>query len=242
MNTLLKSAAVISAVVIGVGTAGAASAATIVSKSIDFRDFGGGTEYFEELFKDLGDGVSVTVTAGRHSGGPRADAPFDRTRDALVTESRNGLGVYSSLFDSNQLDGRGRADFLRFTFSQEVTLHKAFLSSAQRNDEFDAAIDDVDLDINDTFGTDRIVRFPELGNSGIHVVNFKNGVDFDGDGTNRKFSATGTIFDFYTTERNDDYRVAGLKIWTEVPEPGMVFGLLGIGAVLAGSSRKREDA
>ncbi|MGD1936096.1 MAG: PEP-CTERM sorting domain-containing protein [Cyanophyceae cyanobacterium] len=240
MNTLLKGAAVISTAVIGIGFADAANAGTIVNKSVDF--LGDGSGLFSDIFKDLGNGVEVSVTAGYHGGGASANAPFPSTAPAFVSLSNSsGLGVRSSLSDGNRLDAGGRDEFLRFTFSQEVTLQGVFFSSVfSGNDEFDAAIDNVDLQINDTFGTDRLFSFPGIGS--VRVVDFSGGVDFAGDGTNALRSATGTIFDFYTNNNNDDYRIAKLKIKTEVPEPAAILGLLGVGAMVVGSARKRQEA
>ena len=242
MNTLVKSAVVVSLVAMGVGLAEEASAAKLVRKSIDFTDLYGPRT--SEIYMDLGHGLTLSVTGAYHKDGPRADAPFDEIYEADVTKRYGyGLGVKSSPGDRGPLDGRGaRTDFLRFDFSKDVSLHKVFFTGADYYDEFDASIDETDLHINNTLGTDYIIDLPEIGYySGIHVANFKRGVDIVGDGTSRKVTAQGQLFDFYTTDRSDDYRVAGLKVWVEVPEPAMTWGLLGLGAMLVWSQRKRKN-
>ncbi|MGD1850976.1 MAG: PEP-CTERM sorting domain-containing protein [Cyanophyceae cyanobacterium] len=246
MNSLLKGAlkgaAVVSMVAISVGTADVARAGKLVSKTIDFTGLYG--KSVPNIFQDLGNGVSLDVTAGFHAEGANENAPFDDVYDAKVSKKYGyGLGVKNSPYDgSNELDGSGYQDILRFTFSQDVTLHKVFFSKADYFDQFDASIDEVDLHINNTFGTDYIVDFPEVGYTGIHRVNFKKGVDFAGDGTSKKFPAIGQIFDFYTANKHDDYRIAGLKVWVMVPEPGTVLGLLGVGAAMVGVARKNKRA
>ncbi len=199
------------------------------------------------LFYDLGDGLELTVTAGVHSGGASADAPLNVIRSADITQrggNRPGIGVRSRRDDSSQLDASGPNEFLRFTFNTEVTLLSTIFEAASNagpgTDEFDIGIDGIDLDINDTFGNDRLRSFPGAGLPGNtdRKVDFSGGVDFDGDGTNALFPAKGLVFDFYTDDRNDSYRIKEIKVAVDVPESTSILTLLALGTLGAVSTLK----
>jgi hypothetical protein len=240
------------ALMVGAGTllalsvSEAAEAGTFI-KDIDFTD--GASGNFSELFYELGNGLTLTVTAGFHSGGAGANAPLNIIGDADVARRGGGspgIGVKNSGPDDSQLDASGRNDFLRFTFNKEVTLLSTIFEAASSlgsgTDEFDAGIDGVDLQIIDTFGTDNLVNFPGAGFSGStdRLVDFSGGVDFAGDGTDDLLPATGLVFDFYTDDSGDDYRIREMKVSVDVPEPASVLGLVGFGSVAAGTMLKRK--
>lgn len=189
-----------------------------VVKSIDL---GGWGPDVPSLFHDLGHGLTLEVTAGIHSGRASANAPLDVTGGALITQrggSEAGIGVRSSRYDSSQLDAFGPNEFLRFEFNEEVTLQWVVFESALNTrfylDEFDAGLDGVDLQITDTFGTDTLRSFPGAGLPGgtDRIVDFTGGVDFAGDGTDDLQPATGMVFDFYTDDFNDSYRIRALGV------------------------------
>ena len=221
-----------------VGFMGSAEAMPL-TKSINLA--GSGPDV-SSLFFDLNDGLKLTVTAGIHSGGASANAPLNIIGSADITQTGGdepGIGVRSGRFDSSQLDSAGPNEFLRFTFNQEVTLLSTIFESASNAgpgaDEFDAGVDGVDLQITDTFGTDTLRNFPGARFPGRtdRLVDFRGGVDFAGDGTNALFPATGSIFDFYTDDNNDSFRIRKLKVEfdsTPVPTPAAVLpGLIGMG-------------
>lgn len=222
------------------GTFVADSAEAAIIKSVDFA---GGGPNVPSLFFDLGNGLELTVTAGTHSGGSGANAPLNITGSADITQTggnQPGIGVNSGgSFDSSQLDAAGPNEFLRFAFNREVTLLSTVFESASNagagTDEFDVGIDGIDLQINSTFGTDTLRSFPGAGFPGgtDREVDFSGGVDFADDGTDALFPAKGSVFDFYTDDSNDDYRIRSLTV-KAVPEPLTILGTvtaLGMGVV-----------
>ncbi|WP_205127556.1 hypothetical protein [Okeania hirsuta] len=212
---------------------------------IKSQDFAGPRQNVPSLFYDLGDGLELTVTAGVHSGGSRADAPLNVIRSADISQTDglfSGIGVRSRFADSSQLDASGPNEFLRFTFNKKVTLLSTIFDAASNfglgTDEFDLGIDGIDLDINDTFGTDRLQNFPGFGLT--REVDFSGGVDFDGDGTNALFPAKGLVFDFYTDDRNDDFLIKEIKVAVDVPESTSILSILALGTLGAVSTLKRK--
>lgn len=250
----LKSASLLalSSTALGMFAAPAAEAASI--KTVDFAGAGPNVP---SLFFDLGDGLELTVTAGTHSGGGAgANAPLNVTGTADISQTGGGapgIGVRSRIVDSSQLDSSGPNEFLRFTFSQDVTLLSTVFEAASNagagTDEFDLGIDGVDLDIDGTFGTDRLRNFSDAGFPGgtDREVDFSGGVDFVGDGTLALLPATGQVFDFYTDDRNDDYRIHSLTVEAveAVPEPLTILGTLtalGMGAAFKRKGSRSANA
>ncbi|WP_287524055.1 PEP-CTERM sorting domain-containing protein [Okeania sp. SIO2C2] len=246
MNNLHKSLIASSVVAVGLSISEASHAITLIKN----QDFAGPRQNVPSLFYDLGDGLELTVTAGTHSGGASADAPLNVINSALIAQrngNRPGIGVLSGQpGDSRQLDASGPNEFLRFTFNKKVTLLSTIFEAASNAgagvDEFDLGIDGIDLDINDTFATDTLRNFPGAGFPGgsDRKVDFSGGVDFDGDGTNALFPAKGLVFDFYTDDRNDDFRIKEIEVSVDVPESTSILSLLALGTLGAVSTLKRK--
>ncbi len=242
MNNLHKGLIATSIVAVSLSMGEVSQAATLMKS----QDFAGDRRNVDSLFYDLGDGLELTVTAGVHSGGANADAPLNITDSARITQRAAGIGVRSERGDIAQLDASGPNEFLRFTFNQEVTLLSTIFESASNAgpgvDEFDAGIDGIDLQITDTFGNDRLRSFPDAGFPGgsDRLVDFSGGVDFDGDGTNALFPAKGLVFDFYTDDGNDSFRIREIKVAVDVPENISIFSLLALGTLGAVSTLKRK--
>ncbi len=227
---LTKALFAASVAVVSLGLGEAAQAVTL-TKSVDFAGFGPSVS---ELLYDLGNGLELTVTAGTHAGGSGANAPLTGINPALITQTGGGspgLGVRSSPGDtSSQLDAFGPDEFLRFTFNQEVNLLSTIFEAAGSGDEFDAGVDGVDLLITSTLGTDNLRSFPGAGFPG----STDRLVDFSA------LPTMGSVFDFYTTDTFDDYRIRTIEISQTVPEPASLLGLLAIGAVATGKVLKRK--
>jgi len=249
MKNLHKSLVAITTLVASLSMGKVSQAATLIKS----QGFAGAGPDVSSLFYDLGDGLELTITAGIHSGGASANAPLNITRTADITQTGGnspGLGVRSrQFFDSSQLDASGPNEFLRFTFNKEVTLLSTIFEAASNAgagvDEFDVGIDGIDLQITDTFGTDTLVSFPGGGFPGPtdRLVDFSGGVDFNGDGTNALFPAQGSVFDFYTDDNNDSFRIREIEVAVEVPEYMSSFSLLAfatLGAVPTFVAKKNE--
>ena len=216
------------------GWAGMAHAAPVTT------DFAGSPDAIlgNSAVFDLGGGLSVTVSAHTHDGGNSGDAPFTLS-DAEIAQVSQGLGVLAAPVDTNiGIDGFGPDELLRFTFSKTVTLVSVvfqdvamFFQDVESNDEFDMAVDDMDVDVSALLGTDDIGALPNGG-----FGSDSNLADFTGAGL------IGTVFDFYTTEADDDYLIRALTVdvaddAADVPAPGALM-LLGFG--LAGLSLARR--
>ncbi len=256
MNTFLKGAVLISTAVIGVGVADAAIAGSFhkINAELDFTIYKSGKA--KALYGDLGHGLTYKVTAGYHYGGSNQDVPFPYTYPAQLTGSKQGLGVDSDgkkKGDDWALDGKGPDEFIKVEFSQDVTLKQLYLGGADYDyyDEFDVGVDNVDLNIKKTFPfkQDEIAYFPYVWSGpfkGTYEVDFEKGAVFSGTSGNKKKPVTGSVFHFYTTDKYDDFRLGGMNIWAkikkDVPEPAMTLGLLGVGAAMFASRRKRESA
>ncbi|MEM1290199.1 MAG: PEP-CTERM sorting domain-containing protein [Cyanobacteria bacterium P01_H01_bin.162] len=257
MKNLIAKAAIAATLSAASFSVAAAANAGTLHKQIHFEGSSHKTEYFKSLFQDLGNGLTLTVTAGSHSGSSSANAPLNGIKQEWVTQvggSEPGLGVWSQWGDSNQLDAYGPNEFLRFTFNKEVTLKHAIFESAKdtfnywgrvvKSDEFDLGVDGTDLHINDTFGTDNLTDFPGAGfwGSTDRQVDFSGGADFAGDGTNALKPIVGTVFDFYTTDKNDSYRIRKMKVAVDVPEPATMLGLGVVAAAgLLAQKRSRKE-
>ncbi|NEQ44447.1 MAG: PEP-CTERM sorting domain-containing protein [Leptolyngbya sp. SIOISBB] len=244
-NMMFKAAIAAGLTAASFGLAGTANAGTL-SKTISFED-----AFTDFTNIDLGDGLFLDIEALIHNGGSAGNAPFTVVGTGTPTFGSSdvpGLGIASSRRDDPELDASGPDEFLRFTFNKNVTLKSVIFEAFDRggdDDEFDLGVDNVDLEINDTFGSDRIATvgdpagFP--GNTD-YIVDFSGGADFAGDGTNALFPVLGKQFDFYTTDRNDNYRIRQLKVHVDVPEPATMLGLGAVAAAgLLAQKRSRKE-
>lgn len=218
------------------GSAGAAQAAPVVA------DFTGPVASFGgSVVIDIGGGLEVLVSPRTHNGLPDADAPFPVGSVAIAAElSRNdeGVGIFTGVGDANDLDGFGVAERLLFTFNQPVTLFSVVFenidsdSEVEGSDQFDMAVDDVDVDVDVLLGTDDINEYAEAGfGDDSYLADFASGL-------------TGTVFQFYTTDQTDTYRIRQFLVeavgeggGADVPAPPALM-LLGMG--LAGLSLARR--
>lgn len=206
-------------------------------------DFAGPLQMFDQgalTFTDAASGVTASVTAGTHTG---ANAPFATETDCgiCVEQHSNGISVLGEGDDTHELDDD---EWLRLTFSAPVLLDAVWFNAGWGWDEFDMAVDNVDLGITTLFGDDRINRLPvdNLVSSYLtdRIANF-------GDNGGPLFGRT---FTFYTDDNNDDYKVAGVRFSTipvassvsAVPLPaGMTLVLGGLGLFGAMRLRRRES-
>ena len=222
-----------------VGSVGAAEAAPVVA------DFTGPGEFFDTLAVDLGGGLEVAIDAPGNPGGAGGDAPFPSDGGAVpgeVYQGSDGVGVWtgSSMPDAWMLDGFGFAETLRFTFNQPVTLFSVVFEKIDEDnegwemDEFDMAVDNVDVDVDALLGTDDIGAFAASGfGDDSHLVEIAGGL-------------TGTVLHFYTTDQNDSYRIRQFLVeaaadegGADVPAPPALL-LLSLGLAGLGIARRRR--
>jgi len=251
MNRLTMQAAIAASLTaVSFGLADAANASTL-HKTINFEGFG---PTVSQIVRDLGNGLTLTVEAFTHSGAAAADAPLAGLSPAKISQrggDEPGIGVKSGRFDYNRLDPIGGREFLRFSFNKDVNLKHTIFESVQgptrkfwdNGDAFDLGVDSVDLDIEDTFGTDVLAAFPDAGFPGDtdYKVDFSGGADFAGDGTDDSKPVVGKVFDFYTADWNDSYRIRELKVAVDVPEPAVMLGLSAVAAGLIAQKRSRKE-
>ncbi|MEM1213808.1 MAG: hypothetical protein AAGI68_16080 [Planctomycetota bacterium] len=120
-----------------VGTTAVAALAFGVHANADSVWLAGNGGLKDSYFGDLGDGLTVTITAGNYKN--------DAYRTAQVGQYSNGLGVTNPTNgDSHLVDGKGSDDILWFEFNQYVTLKGFKFSYVDWND--DAKLLDGDKD------------------------------------------------------------------------------------------------
>ncbi|MEM6393558.1 MAG: hypothetical protein AAF797_12350 [Planctomycetota bacterium] len=106
----------------------------------------------DSYFGKLGDGLTVTITAGNYAN--------NAYRSAKVGQYSNGLGVTNPTSgDSHMVDGYGSDDILWFTFNHYVTLKGFSFSYVDWND--DAKLLDGDKDTLEKFDVKSSVWFSD---------------------------------------------------------------------------------
>ena len=194
--------------------------------SFDFRKRG--WSYGREMTFSDPSGLSVSVTGSRTS-------PYG-TREGWVTQTSSGLGVYSGTrynpWDDPAVDGDYRSfESLSFKFDPgPVTLETVTFTVGcdyRSRDEFTLIVD----------GREVLADALIPRHDGLYDVSFSL------DASDR----TGECFEFRTTDRGDDWYLAGMDVTmgggagggSSVPEPSSI-ALLGLGAGLVGLIRRRR--
>lgn len=207
-----------------------------------WRNYGSKTQ---SSFTFMDDGITLEITGGSYAGGnaPLQGLTFENT----VHQSVWGMSVLRPYDDTHQLDGNGPPEFLRFTFSEKVTIQSIVFTAVDDNDNFDMGIDGTDIGVYTSFGTDRLIEFPNAGLPDIpydHRVTFSGDVQFRPEGGSSYFAmAMGTFFDFYPNAKYDNFKIAQIIVEpAPVPLPaGLPMLLMGAG-LLGFVGRRRKAA
>ena len=177
-------------------------------------------------------GQSLDAFGFVHANGTASDdAPFAMPLPRRLNRNSRGLGVLLNS-DSGELDGSGPDEFIVLDFSSflnPVKLLSVVFDSVNDNDEFDMAVDDVDIDIDALLGNDSLATLPLLigGTSQQRIADFSS------------FNLEGALFSFYTANTNDDYRLRSITV-QETPEPATLLLIFsGLGGMYC--ARRREE-
>ncbi|NET00838.1 MAG: PEP-CTERM sorting domain-containing protein [Sphaerospermopsis sp. SIO1G1] len=189
------------------------NSAQAVQLHYDFTGSGGNRNSFEFTSHD----VDVTVTAYSQL------SPFI---PAKVRQTRHGLGIKSSRFDTDkkEIDGFGPDESLLLDFApKNVRLLSATFGRVGFNDEFSLFVDGDHLISRNIPGGNR--RDKDTG-----TFNFER---FSG--------TTGSQFRFTVTDFNDDYTLKK-AVFQTVPEPASILGLFAVaGLATSGLKLKRKS-
>ncbi|MEM7490747.1 MAG: PEP-CTERM sorting domain-containing protein [Pseudomonadota bacterium] len=206
----------------------AASAATL-----DFWGPNGRHAQGALSFTDATSGFTATVTAGwRESAG--SDAPFSSLTSCgtCIHQHGNGISVWTRKDRTHQISGR---EYLQLSFDRAVQIDRVWMNAIGRYDEFDMAVDGVDLDVAGLLGTPWLGGLPGDDIAATH--SFDRVADF---GLGNE-ALRGQVFTFYTDDHNDDYKLAALSFEAVAPVPLPSSLALMLGAMgLAGAARYRR--
>lgn len=194
----------------------ALSAGASLASTVDFHFGSSHPSYTSKVSKTV-DGITLDVT------GLRCDGSSCWSSNKLV-EWGTGIGIYSNSQDSHQVDGYYRDEYLKLTFSEEVTLDAAKFTYYSADDDF-------------TLHTWNGSKFVFNGHGdaceancgGSHTVHT---YDFAG-------TYTSTMFLIGAKYDDDDWKFKGVSV-TPVPLPAAGFMLLaGLGGLAAMKRRKK---
>ncbi len=224
-------------------TAGVAAFLLPLAASASTLDFAGPTKLWNQgqlAFADAASGHSAKIFAGNHAG---HDAPFAHQKACgyCVLQSGNGLSILGKHDKNHEIDGN---EYLTIEFDEAVFLDAIWFNSADYYDQFDMAVDNVDLDIAALFGSDYIngsfgdgLGLPRSDLKSTYSTDFK--ADFAMNGG----SLFGSTFTFYTADKHDSYKIGALSFTPISPVPlpaGALLLLTGFGAFGAMRHAKRR--
>lgn len=194
-----------------------------------------------KTFTSTSGGASVTATAWRGTG--NGDAPFTNLNSTFLSRYNNyGIGVEHAVdgngnYDSTEpLTGsNNEAELLRLDFSsigQDVSLSKVVFSWVRdQYDEFDVSVDGVDIDVRSSFS---YTPFGAADEGSIRRIGTYLGSTLSYEVVFPDTLPAGKVFEFYTDDRYDQYKVKSVTVVTNdaVPEPTafFVWSLLGLTA------------
>ena len=183
-------------------------------------------------------GITASFSAGLRDSA-YSNAPFANETSCGKCIAQHGSGVSVKVKGDNthELDNR---EFLRVTFSAPVIIDRVWFNSVDAYDEFDMAVDNVDLPIKGLLGTDFISQLAKDDLAGTSKTEYV--ADFGKDNPLLK----GSVFTFYTDDHNDDYKIAALgfeaaNLDNVAPVPLPAGIMLMLGALgLTGATRLRR--
>ena len=204
---------------LGIAAAALMASSPAISATVDFTNgTNGANGFFEDPTFAVGNGVTVTVSAGTYLADTIVDTDVDGFLDLVVSKTNAGLGVALDLLPVFP-DLNGPLDLLTFAFSSAVSLNSLTFGNVDANDDFDIFFDGV-LAAND------------VGISGANPALF-GGVELT------EFSVGADQVSLFFG--SDDFTVAGFDVSiAAVPLPaGLPLLLAGLGGMIAVRRKRR---